>query len=113
MPLPKYTNYYFLIALVDHIYAVIEKNLYRQPDTKKGDRSRRDVKKNYAFYKDKWHNTERCVALKEEIKRFIRAEHFKEFLDEPQVATREERPRQQSLERTKEVLTVISVPYLS
>ena len=38
------------------------------------DRSRRDVKKNYAFHKDIGRNTERCVVLKDEIERLIRAQ---------------------------------------
>ena len=90
MSLSKYTNYHSLINPVDHIYAVIDKNLYRQPKTIKGDRSRRDVKKICTFHKDIEHNSERCVALKDEIKRLIRARYFKEFLDKPQATNREE-----------------------
>ena len=37
----------------------------------------------------------------------IRAGHFKEFLDEPQATNRKERPQQRSLERIREVLTII------
>ena len=51
-PLPKYTNYHSLNDPVDHIYAVADKNLYRNPDAIKSDRSRRDIKKNCAFHKD-------------------------------------------------------------
>ena len=39
-PLLKYTNYHFLTFLVDHIYAVTDKSLYRQLKAMKGDRSR-------------------------------------------------------------------------
>ena len=46
VPLPKYTNYHSLAAQVDHIYVVTNKNFYRQPDAMKGDRSRRDCKRN-------------------------------------------------------------------
>ena len=42
-PLLKYTNYHSLTALMDRIYVVTEKNLYRQPDAMKGDRSQRYV----------------------------------------------------------------------
>ena len=73
----------------------------------KADRPRRDVKKKCAFHKDIGHSTERCMVLKDEIERLIRAGHFKEFLDKPQASTREERPRQQSLERIREVLTIL------
>ena len=108
MPLSKYTNYHSLIALVDHIYAVTDKNLCREPKAIKNDRSRRDVKKNCVFHKDLGHNTERCVALKDEIERLIRVRYFKEFLDdEPQVANRNERLRQRSPEKLGEVLTII------
>ena len=65
----------------------------------KGDRTRRDRKRNYAFHKDIRHNTDRCVALKDEIEKLIRACQFNKFVDEPQAANREERPRQQSLEK--------------
>ena len=58
----------------------------------KGDRARRDIKRNYAFHKDIGHNTDRCMALKDEIERLIRAGHFKEFVYEPQVVNREEKP---------------------
>ena len=78
----KYTNYHSLTALVD-FYAVINRSLYRQPEAMKGDRSCRDIKKNYAFHKDIEHNTKRCVALRDEIERLMRAGHFKEFMDEP------------------------------
>ena len=86
---------------------VNDENLYEKPEAMKSDRSQRDVKKNYAFHKEIGHNTERCVVLKDKIEMLIRAGHFKEFLDEPQVANREERPRQQSPERIREVMTII------
>ena len=38
VPLPKYTNYHSLTAPVDHIYAIIDKSLYRHPEVIKGDR---------------------------------------------------------------------------
>ena len=72
-----------LIGPLDHIYVVIDKGLYRQPEPVKGDRTRRDIKRNCAFHKDIGHNTERCVALKDDIKRLIRAGNFKDFIDEP------------------------------
>ena len=56
----------------------------------KGDRSRRDVKKNCAFHKDIGHSTKRCMALRNEIERLLRVGHFKEFEDEPQTVNREE-----------------------
>ena len=62
---------------------VTNKNLYRNPEATKSDRLRRDVKKNCAFHKDIGHNIERCIALKDKIKRLIRVRYFKEFLDEP------------------------------
>ena len=97
--LPKFTNYHSLIAPLDHIYAVTDRGLYRSPEPTKGDRARRDVKRNCAFHKDIGHNTNTCVALKDEIERLIRAGHFKEFIDEPHAMNREERPRQQSPEK--------------
>ena len=82
MPLLKYTNYHSFNALIDRIYTMIDKCLYRKPDVIRSGRSRRDVKKNYTFHEDIGHNTERCIALKDEIKRLIRARYFKEFLAE-------------------------------
>ena len=98
---------------MDHIYAVIDKNLYRQPDTIKGDRLRRDVKKICTFHEDIEHNSERCVDLKGEIKRLIRATYLKEFMDEPPAVNKEERSRQWSLERIREVLTIIGEPHVA
>ena len=49
----------------------------------KSDRSRRDVKRNCVFHKDIGHNTEMCVAPRDEIEWFMKARHFKEFVDEP------------------------------
>ena len=83
-PLPKYTNYHSLTAPLDHIYVVMDKNLYRPPEPMKGDRVHRDIKKNYAFQKDIGHTTDKCMALKDEIERLIRTRYFKEFKDEPQ-----------------------------
>ena len=79
----------------------------------KGDRVRRDIKRNCTFHKDIRHIRDKSVALKDEIKRFIRAGHFKEFVDEPQVANWEERPQQQSPERVREVLTIIGGLHLA
>ena len=82
------------MAPLDHVYAVTDRNLYRPPEPMKRDRLRRDLKRNCAFHKDIGHTTDKCVALKDEIKRLIRAGYFKEFVDEPQTVNREERPRQ-------------------
>ena len=112
-PFLKYTNYHFLTAPVDHIYAITDKNLYRQPDAMKRNRSRRYVKKNCSFHNDIGHSTERCVALKDEIERLIRAGHLKKFLDKPQAANREERPQQWSPKRIRELLTIIGGPHVA
>ena len=56
----------------------------------KGDRFRRDIKRNYAFHKDIGHTTDKYVVLKDEMERLIKASYFKEFVDEPQAANREE-----------------------
>ena len=77
------------------MYAVIDKSLFRKPDVIRNDRSCRDVRKNCAFHKDIGHNTKKCIALRDEIERLIRAGHFKEFLEnKPQVANKNERLRQ-------------------
>ena len=55
----------------------------------KSDRSRRGVKINCAFHKNIGHNTEKYVALKDEIERLIRAGHFKEFIHEPHTINKE------------------------
>ena len=78
----------------------------------KGDRTRREVKRNCVFHKDIGHNTDRWVALKEDIKRLISSGHFKEFVDEPQATNIEARPCQQSLEKVREVLTIIGGSHL-
>ena len=83
-PLPKYTNYHPLTALLDHVYDVMDRNLYRPLEPMKGDRIRRDIKRNCAFPKDIRHTTDKCMVLKDDIKRLIRAGYFKEFVDEPQ-----------------------------
>ena len=49
----------------------------------KGDRVHRDIKRNCAFHKDIRHTTDKCMALKDEIERLIKAGYFKEFVDEP------------------------------
>ena len=51
-----------------------------------GDRFHKDIKRNCAFHKYIGHTTDKCVALKSEIERLIRAGYFKEFVDERQVA---------------------------
>ena len=58
-----------------------DKNLYAKLDVINSNRSCRDVRKNCAFRKDIRHNTEKCTALMDEIERLIRAEYFKEFLE--------------------------------
>ena len=70
-------------------------------------------RKTVPFNKDIRHSTKKCVALKDEIERLIRARHFKEFLDKPQAANREERPHQLSSERIKKVLTIIGGPHVA
>ena len=44
-PLPKYTNYHALNALQGHIYRVTDKNLFRKPKERRGNKSQRDVRK--------------------------------------------------------------------
>ena len=110
---PKYTNYHFLNAPLDHIYAVTDRGLYRSPELMKSERTRRDIKRNCAFHKDIGHTSDRCAALKNEIERLIRADHFKEFFDEQHTTNREERPRQRSLEKVHEVLTIIGRSHLA
>ena len=112
-PPPKYTNYHFLNAPLDHIYAVTDRGLYRSPKPMKNERARRDIKRNYAFHKNVWRTTDRCVALKDEIERLIRAGHCKEFIDEPQAVNREERSRKRSPEKVHKVLTVIDGSHLA
>ena len=89
----KYTNYHSLNAPLDHIYAVTDRGLYRSLEPMKSKRTRRDIKRNCAFHKDIWHTMDRCVALKDEIKRRIRVDHFKEFVDEKHAVNREEKLR--------------------
>ena len=78
---------------MDHIYAVMDRGRYKSLKPMKGDITQRDVKRNCAIHKDIGHNTDRCVALKDEIEWLIRAGHFKEFVNEPQATNREERRR--------------------
>ena len=73
----------------------------------KADRAQKDIKRNCTFHKDIEHNTDTCMALKDEIEMLIREDQFKEFMDEPQAANREERPRQRGPEKVQEVLTII------
>ena len=113
-PLPKYTNYHALKAPQDHIYAVMDKNLFRKPNGIRGNRSRRDVRKNCAYHKDIGHNTVKCNALRDEIEILIRAGHFKEFLEnEPHVAVTNEQPRQHSSKRIREILTIFGGPHVT
>ena len=82
-PLPKYTNYHSLTTPLNHVYAVTDRSLYRSLEPMKGDRVRRDIKRNCTFHKDIGHTKDKCVALKDEIERLIRVSYFKEFVDEP------------------------------
>ena len=111
-PLPKYTNYHSLTGPLDHIYAIIDRNLYKPLEPMKGDRVRRDIKRNFAFHKDIGHTTNMCMPHKDEIKRLIRAGYFKECVDEPQEDNREERTQQRSSE-VGEVLSIISGLHLA
>ena len=110
-PPPKYTNYHSLNAPLDHIYVVTDRGLYRSPEPMKSERTRRDIKRNCYFHKDVAHTMDRCVALKDEIERLIRAGHFKVFVDK-HATHREERPRQRSPEKVHEVLTIIGGTHL-
>ena len=47
------------------------------------------------------------MALKDEIKRLIKAGNFKEFIDELHMVNKEEQPRQRIPEKIREVLTII------
>ena len=78
-PLPKYNNYHALNAPQDHIYVVLDKNIFKKPDEMRGNKSIKDVKKHCAYYKDIRHNTVKCNVLWDEIKRLICVDHFKEF----------------------------------
>ena len=82
-PLSKYTKYNSLKTPLDHVYAIMDRNLYRPPEPMKGDRFRRDIKRNCTFHKDIGHTTYKCVAPKDEIERLVRACYFKDFMNEP------------------------------
>ena len=60
------------MAPLDHVYAMTDISLYRSLEPMKRDRVHKDIKRNCAFYKDIGHITDRCVALKDEIERFIK-----------------------------------------
>ena len=60
----------------------------------KEDRVCRDIKRICTFHKDLGNTIEKCVSLKDEIERLIKASYFKEFVVEPQVANRDEQPQQ-------------------
>ena len=81
--------------------------MFKKPDEKREDRSRRYVRKNYTYHKDIGHNTVKCNDLMNEMERLIRTRHFNEFMEnEPQVAVINERLRQRSLERIRKVLKI-------
>ena len=61
-------NYHSLTALLDHVYTIMDRNLYKPLEPMKGDKFCRDIKRNCAFHKDIWHTTDKCVAPKDEIK---------------------------------------------
>ena len=86
----KYTNYHSLNAPLDHIYTVTDRGLYRSPEPMKSERTRREIKRNCTFHKDVGHTMDRCITLKEETKRLIRAGHFKEFVDQQHTMNRKE-----------------------
>ena len=65
-PLPKYTNYQALNTPQDHIYAVSDKDLFRKPDEMRGNRSIKDIRKNYAYYKYIEHNPVKCNTLRDQ-----------------------------------------------
>ena len=50
---------------------------------------------------------------KDEIKRLMRAGHFKEFIDEPQIMNKEEWPCQSNPEKIRKVLTIIGGSHLA
>ena len=71
------------MAPLDHVYAMTDRNLYRSLKPMKGDRDRKDIKRNCAFHKEIGHTTNKCMALKDKIESLIRACYFKEFIDGP------------------------------
>lgn len=92
---------------------VLDKSLFQRQDEIQRNRSRRGVRKSCAYYKDIGRRTIKCNALKDEIERLIHVGHLKKFLeDEPQVGDRNERLRQRTPERIREVLTIIGGPHL-
>ena len=50
-PLPKYTNYHALTALLDHVYVLTDRNLYRPPEPMKGTGSEERLKETAPFTK--------------------------------------------------------------
>ena len=112
--LPKNTNYLAFNSSQDHICAVIDKSLFRKPNVIKSDRSCRDIRKNCAYKKNIGHNTEKCNILKDEIERLIRARHFRVFLENKRrVTNTNERPRQRSPKRIREVLMICGEPHIA
>ena len=77
----------FTVSL-DHVYAIMDRNLYRPPKPMKGDRVRRDIKRNCTFHKNIEHTSVKSMVLMDEIESLIRVGYFKEFVDEPNVEPR-------------------------
>ena len=55
--------------------------MFKRPDEIEGNRSRRDVRNNYAYHKGIGHNIVKCNALGDKFERLIRTRHFREFLE--------------------------------
>lgn len=59
-PLRRFTNYLSLTAHRDHIFAVIDQNMFRAPSPLKGPKEKRDPKKFCRFHKETSHYTVDC-----------------------------------------------------
>ena len=60
--------------------ATEHKGVYKQLDTMRGDRLKRNQNKYYRYHRDIGHTTEECIALKDEIEKLIQKGYLQNYV---------------------------------
>ena len=81
-PIPsKYTNFINLTGSREEVFLAIEQTgIYKQPNSLRGDRSKRNQNKYYWYHKDVGYTTKECVVLKDEIEKLIRNGYLRDYV---------------------------------
>ena len=110
-PPSKFTNYTDLVSSREDVFITAEQTgVFKQLDSLRGDRSKRNQNKYCRYHKDVSHTMEECITLKDEIEKLIRRGYLQDYVNARRARPQNETPE---AEPPHEIQTILGDPILS